>query len=215
MADGTVPEQLAADPIRPLTVVGLLRRRFLAILIPTLLVPGAALALTLQQEKQYEASTTLLFRDSGLGSTALASADPDREAATNLRLLQLDALKRRVNADRNHPFPGDVDVVTEAESNYLNRRNSSDRMQAELETIPQAYDLVVLDTPPATVVSDVIPMFDSVGGVVSSAGMTHIRVGHRAPRAARESRRPVPWGGRQPDLTNVIAARYSYAATTG
>ena len=73
--------------------------------------------MTLQQEKQYEASTSLLFRDSGLGSTVLASADPDREAATNLRLLQLDALERRVNADRNHPFPGDVDVVTEAESN--------------------------------------------------------------------------------------------------
>jgi capsular exopolysaccharide synthesis family protein len=112
-----VPEQVAADPIRPLTVVGLVRRRFLAILIPALLVPGAALALTLQQEKQYEASTTLLIRDSGLGSTALASADPDREAATNLRLLQLDALEHRVNAHRNHPFPGAVDVATEADSN--------------------------------------------------------------------------------------------------
>jgi polysaccharide biosynthesis transport protein len=115
--EGTVPEQLAAEPIRPLTVAGLVRRRFLAILIPTLLVPGAALALTLQQEKEYEASTSLLFRDSGFGSTALASADPDREAATNLRLLQLDTLKRRVNADRANPFPGDVDVVTEAEAN--------------------------------------------------------------------------------------------------
>ena len=108
---------LQQTQIRPLSVVGLLRRRFLVILIPALLVPGAALALTLQQEKEYEASTSLLFRDSGLGSTVLASADPDREAATNLRLLQLDALERKVNADRNHPFPGDVDVVTEAESN--------------------------------------------------------------------------------------------------
>ena len=112
-----MPEQPAADPVRPLTLVGLLRRRFLAILIPTLLVPTAALALTLQQDKEYEASTSLLFRDSGLGSTALASADPDREAATNLRLLQLDVLERRVNAGRSQPFPGDVDVVTEAESN--------------------------------------------------------------------------------------------------
>lgn len=112
-----MPEQLAADRIRPLTVVGLLRRRYLAILIPALLVPAVALALTLQQEKQYEASTSLLFRDSGLGSSVLASADPDREAATNLRLLQLDALERKVNADRNRPFPGEIDVVTEAESN--------------------------------------------------------------------------------------------------
>ncbi len=112
-----MPQQPAPDQIRPLTVTGLLRRRFLAILIPALLVPGAALALTLQQEKQYEATTSLLFRDSGLGSTVLASADPDREAATNLRLLQLDALERKVNADRERPFPGDIDVVTEAESN--------------------------------------------------------------------------------------------------
>jgi hypothetical protein len=115
--EGTMPLQLSAEPIRPLTVVGLLRRRFLAILIPALLVPGAALALTLQQEKEYEASTSLLCRDSGLGSTALASLDPDREAATNLRLLQLDGLERRVNARRNHPFPGSVDLVTEADSN--------------------------------------------------------------------------------------------------
>ena len=90
-----MPEQPAADPVRPLTLVGLLRRRFLAILIPTLLVPGAALALTLQQEKEYEASTTLLLRDSGLGSTALASADPDREAATNLRAGLLSLLSTR------------------------------------------------------------------------------------------------------------------------
>jgi uncharacterized protein involved in exopolysaccharide biosynthesis len=98
-------------------VLGLVRRRFLAILIPTLLVPAAALVLTLQQDKEYEASTSLLFRDSGLGSTVLASADPDRETATNLRLLQLDALERKVNAHLERPFPGDVDVVTEAESN--------------------------------------------------------------------------------------------------
>jgi capsular exopolysaccharide synthesis family protein len=99
------------------SVLDLVRRRFLAILIPALIVPGVALALTMQQDKQYESSTSLLFRDSGPGSTPLASSDPDREAATNLRLLQLDALDQKVNAHRRHPFPGNVDVITEAESN--------------------------------------------------------------------------------------------------
>lgn len=112
-----VPEQLAANPSRPPSVLGLLRRRFFAILIPALVVPGVALGLSLQQEKQYESSTSLLFRDSGLGSAVLASADPDREAATNLRLLQLDGLEDSVNARRENPFPGEVDIFTEAESN--------------------------------------------------------------------------------------------------
>ena len=101
-----MPQQPAPDQIRPLTVAGLLRRRYLAILIPALLVPAAALALTLQQEKQYEATTSLLFRDSGLGSTVLASADPDREAATNLRLLQLDALERKSQRGPRASVPG-------------------------------------------------------------------------------------------------------------
>jgi polysaccharide biosynthesis transport protein len=175
--EGTVPEQLGAEPIRPLTVAGLVRRRFLAILIPTLLVPGAALALTLQQEKDYEASTSLLFRDSGFGSTALASADPDREAATNLRLLQLDALTRRVNANRNHPFPGDVDVVTEAEANLatitatdtdperaarladavaqeyieLREQTAADEIKQERQAVHHQLSQIPLTTPPGGV----------------------------------------------------------------
>jgi succinoglycan biosynthesis transport protein ExoP len=96
-------------------VLGVVRRRFLVILIPALIVPGVALVLSLQQEKEYEASTSLLFRDAG--PSVLASSDPDREAATNLRLLQLGVLEDRVNARLKSPFTGDVDVVTEAESN--------------------------------------------------------------------------------------------------
>ena len=57
--------------------------------------PGGGARVDAPAGEAIRGSTSLLFRDLGLGSTALASADPDREAATNLRLLQLDALERR------------------------------------------------------------------------------------------------------------------------
>ena len=89
-------------------------------------------------------------------------------------------------------------------------------MQAVLETIPEAYDLVVLDTPPASVVSDVIPMFESVGGVVVVG-----RLGMTTYESIRELRdqlenldAPLLGVVVNSDLTNVNAAGYSYAATT-
>ena len=92
----------------------------------------------------------------------------------------------------------------------------SDRMQAVLETMPEAYDLVVLDTPPASVVSDVIPMFESVGGVVVVG-----RLGMTTYESIRELRdqlenldAPLLGVVVNSDLTNVNAAKYSYAATT-
>ena len=52
-----------------------LRRRWWAILIPLVLVTGAALAFSLLQDKEYQAETSLLFRDTG---PVLASAEPER-----------------------------------------------------------------------------------------------------------------------------------------
>jgi polysaccharide biosynthesis transport protein len=110
-----LPEQPEAEQLAPASVLGFLRRRFFAILIPLLIVPGVALALSLREDKQYEASTSLLFRDTG--SQVLASQDPVREAATNLRLLQVGVLDNRVDAHLKRPFNGDVDAVAEANSN--------------------------------------------------------------------------------------------------
>ena len=93
---------------------GFFRRRWLAILIPTLLVPAAAYGFSLLQEKEYEASTALLFRDTG---PVLASVEPQREAATNVELLQLPALRTRVAEELGEPLTADVDVIAEAESN--------------------------------------------------------------------------------------------------
>jgi capsular exopolysaccharide synthesis family protein len=109
--------QPAFEPTRSPSLIGVIRRRWLAILIPLILIPGAALVYSLTQEKQYEARTSLLFRDSGAGTGVLASEDPQREATTNLRLLQLGVLDDRVDARLGKPFTGSVDVVAEADSN--------------------------------------------------------------------------------------------------
>jgi capsular exopolysaccharide synthesis family protein len=78
-----------------------LRRRLPVLLICLIGVPAAALGISLLQEKQYTAEASLLFRDPALdqklfGSTFLEpSGDPDREAATNIKLVSLDAVATR------------------------------------------------------------------------------------------------------------------------
>ena len=104
--DGEIPQSSG--------VGGFLRRRWFAILLPLVLVQAAALAFSLLQDKEYRAETTLLFRDTG---PVLASVEPEREAATNVRLLQLPALTDRVEARRGGDLNAEVDVVAEAESN--------------------------------------------------------------------------------------------------
>src|SRR3954449_11926229 len=92
-------EEVAA----PLAVMRVLRRRIGVVLICALLVPAAALAFSLSQEKQYSASASLLFRDPQLdqkfsGSTVFApSSDPNREAATNAKLASLQVVAARTS----------------------------------------------------------------------------------------------------------------------
>jgi capsular exopolysaccharide synthesis family protein len=70
-------------------------------LLCIVLVPALAVGLSLTQQKKYTASASLLFRDPGFdqkvfGSTAFApSSDPNREAATNVRLVSLDVVAAR------------------------------------------------------------------------------------------------------------------------
>jgi capsular exopolysaccharide synthesis family protein len=81
-----------------LTVV---RRRFGVIALCALLVPAAALVLSLIQEKEYTATATLLFRDPQLDQKLFGSSfvddtgDAEREAATNLKLVSLDVVAAR------------------------------------------------------------------------------------------------------------------------
>src|SRR3954468_13123863 len=92
-------EEVAA----PLAVMRMLRRRIGVVLICALLVPAAALAFSLSQEKQYSASASLLFRDPQLdqkfsGAPVFPpSNDPAREAATNAKLASLEVVAARTS----------------------------------------------------------------------------------------------------------------------
>ncbi len=114
MSGGRAAAPGGAEVPQPSGAGGFLRRRWWAILIPLLLVPAGALAFSLLQDKEYRAETTLLFRDTG---PVIASTEPEREAATNVRLLQLPALTDRVEARTGEELTAEVDVVAEAESN--------------------------------------------------------------------------------------------------
>jgi polysaccharide biosynthesis transport protein len=77
------------------------RRRYKILLVCIILVPAAAVAVSVTRESQYTAEATLLFRDSQFdqklfGSTFVPnSGDPAREAATNLTLVSLERVSRR------------------------------------------------------------------------------------------------------------------------
>jgi succinoglycan biosynthesis transport protein ExoP len=71
------------------TFLRVLRRRWWLIAVCALAACGAAIALTVTQDKEYESSAKVLFRDPGLEETALGtsgSGDPLRAATTNLEL---------------------------------------------------------------------------------------------------------------------------------
>lgn len=79
-----------------------LRRRAAIVVIAIVALPAGALAYSLGAEKQYTATAKLLFRDPGFdqktlggGSALSPSADPAREAATNIGLVSLDTVADR------------------------------------------------------------------------------------------------------------------------
>jgi polysaccharide biosynthesis transport protein len=125
-----------------LTVI---RRRFAIVALFALLVPAAALVLSLIQEKEYTATATLLFRDPQLDQKLFGSsfvddtADAEREAATNLKLVSLDVVAARTARALGEGFTeglvsrsietsseGQADVVT------IDAKHSDPRLAARL-----------------------------------------------------------------------------------
>ena len=92
-------------------VFRLLRRDWALITACVVLLGAAFVAMALSQPKQYSAEASLLFRDPAFdqklfGSTFFGrSADPDREAATNVALVGLEQIAERTAAR------GDIDVT--------------------------------------------------------------------------------------------------------
>lgn len=91
----------AREPTPLQALLAILRRRRLLVSTITLIVPIAALFFSLGQSKQYEAETSLLFRNAAFdqqlfGTTFFPeSDDPARETATNIRLVSLEVVAVR------------------------------------------------------------------------------------------------------------------------
>ena len=76
-----------------------LRRRWLIVLIPVVLVPCIAASYALSRDDEYSATASLLFRTSpGSGVRLSPGQDEEREGATNLGLATLSAVAQRTAA---------------------------------------------------------------------------------------------------------------------
>jgi capsular exopolysaccharide synthesis family protein len=88
---------------------GLRRRRWL-IAACTLVMTAAAVGYSVSQAKSYSAAAGLLFRDTQLGQTLFGSTvlppstDPQREAATNVALVGLEAVAEHTAADLGRAY---------------------------------------------------------------------------------------------------------------
>jgi capsular exopolysaccharide synthesis family protein len=105
-------------------------------MLPFLLIPIAALAFSLGQDKRYSASASLLFSD----TENIASGLAEREAATNVALLSLDQIRRGVSrrlADKGPPSE-DVKVEDEGAANIL-RITATDPSPARAADTANAY----------------------------------------------------------------------------
>jgi succinoglycan biosynthesis transport protein ExoP len=81
--------------------LGVLRRRFLLILLCIVVAVAAATGISLVQTKEYSATASLLFRNPGFAqdlfgsNTTQPATDPTREAATNQALVGLEVVAER------------------------------------------------------------------------------------------------------------------------
>src|SRR5436305_9134175 len=107
--------QQREDQSNFVTILRMLRNRWKIVLACAIILPAAALAFSLAQQKQYSASASLLFRDPQFdqklfGSTVFApNTDPNREAATNVKLVSLEVVAARTaKALRGRVDPGTI-----------------------------------------------------------------------------------------------------------
>jgi polysaccharide biosynthesis transport protein len=124
-----VNNDASKDSFSVAALVAVLRRRFILFFAIALVIPAAVVALSLRQEKTYTAAASLLFRDPGLdqkvfGSSLESSRDPEREAATNIKLVSLD-------------------VVAERSSRHLDGRLNAGEIASKVEVEPEGQSDIV------------------------------------------------------------------------
>lgn len=130
--------------------VRILRRRRLVVLQALILVPLIALALSLAQDEQYTATSTLLFREAPQGLLGEAGdsgfVDPSREAATNDELVGLPVVAERA-AERLDGVTGEqvlasvsVDSGGEADIAEISATTDSPELAARMaDSYARAY----------------------------------------------------------------------------
>ena len=128
-------------------VIEALRRRVGLVVLCIVLVPLAALGLSLAQQKQYTATIAILFRNPGLdqeilghGNILFPPIDADQEAATNLRLVDLDTVDRLVGRQlglSQDDVRGKIDVQAQGNSNIVtvSATDSSARRAATIANV--------------------------------------------------------------------------------
>ncbi len=81
------------------TLIRTLRRRWVVVLIPALLVPCVAAAYALSRDDEYSATASVLFRSTPGSDFRLSGAqDEERESATNVSLASLGQVAKRTAA---------------------------------------------------------------------------------------------------------------------
>ena len=128
-------------------VIEALRRRVGLVVLCIVLVPLAALGLSLAQQKQYTATIAILFRNPGLdqeilghGNILFPPIDADQEAATNLRLVDLDTVDRLVGGQlglSQGDVRGKINVQAQGNSNIVtvSATDSSARRAATIANV--------------------------------------------------------------------------------
>jgi succinoglycan biosynthesis transport protein ExoP len=91
----------------------ILRRRGWLILLCLVAVTASAVAFSLRQDKQYAATASLLFRDPAVDRTLFQtsytpSVDPQRQSATNVRLVSLPSVANNTAARLGGRLTGDA-----------------------------------------------------------------------------------------------------------
>jgi uncharacterized protein involved in exopolysaccharide biosynthesis len=110
------------------------RRLWFVVLACTLIVLGISLALSLSQHKEYSAKAEILFREIPydqilFGSSALPVPNPNRQAATNLKLVGLEAVSQRtgkVLGLSGGAVRKDISVSPQGEANIVSVTGTAD-----------------------------------------------------------------------------------------
>jgi succinoglycan biosynthesis transport protein ExoP len=103
----------SSTPSRAFATVRAIRRRLPIVLACLVVVPSAAVAISLLQDKEYTATATVLFRQPKLDEVVAGGAvfadlvDDNRFAVTNLRLISLDVVAERTAKRLGSPLDGD------------------------------------------------------------------------------------------------------------